>query len=79
VENALKFTVQWRSVWTIHSQNHLISGKECVRRSVVELTVIVALDNFDGAANLCGDISKKFDKVEKVLDLTPKGKVHTKW
>jgi hypothetical protein len=49
-----------------------------VRGSVVELTVIVAPDNFDGAAKLCGDISEKFDKVEKVLDLTPKGKVHTK-
>jgi hypothetical protein len=40
---------------------------------------IVALDNFDGAAKLCGDISDFFDKVEKVSDLACKGKVHTKW
>jgi hypothetical protein len=40
---------------------------------------IVALDNFDGAAKLCEDINEKIDKVEKVYDLTHKGKVHTKW
>jgi hypothetical protein len=40
---------------------------------------IVALDDFDGAAKLCRDISEKFDNTEKVLDLTRKGKVHTKW
>jgi hypothetical protein len=39
---------------------------------------IVALDDFDGATKLCGDISEKLDKVEKVLDLTRKEKVHTK-
>jgi hypothetical protein len=40
--------------------------------------VRVALDNFDGAAKLCGVISEKIDKVEKVSDVTRKGKVHTK-
>jgi hypothetical protein len=50
-----------------------------VRGGVVELTAIVALDDFDGAAKLCGDINKKFDKVEKGLDLTCKEKVHIKW
>jgi hypothetical protein len=40
---------------------------------------IVALDDFDGAAKLCGDISEKLDNVEKVSDLIHKGKVHTKW
>jgi hypothetical protein len=45
-----------------------------VRGSIVELTVIVALDNFDGAAKLCVDISEKTDKVEKVSNLTCKEK-----
>jgi hypothetical protein len=49
-----------------------------VRGGVIKLTVIVALDGFDSAAKLCGNISKKIDKVEKVSDLTSKGKVHTK-
>jgi hypothetical protein len=50
-----------------------------VRRGVIELTAIVTLDDFDGAAKLCGNISEKIGKVEKVLDLTHKGKVHIKW
>jgi hypothetical protein len=48
-----------------------------MRGGVIELMAIVALDDFDGAAKLCGDISDFFDKVEKVSDLTRKGKVHT--
>jgi hypothetical protein len=64
-KDALGFTIMWRSVWTRHPQNHPIGGEECVRGDVVELTTIVALDDFDGAAKLCGDKSRKFDKVEK--------------
>jgi hypothetical protein len=78
-KDALDFTVLWRSVWTRHSQNHPIGGEECARGGVVELTTIVALDDFDGATKLCGDISEKIDKVKKLSDLTRKGKVHTKW
>jgi hypothetical protein len=50
-----------------------------VRGGVIELTTIITLDGFDGAAKLCGDINEKCDKVEKVLDLMRKGKVYTKW
>ena len=50
-----------------------------MRGGIIELTIIVALDGFDSAAKLCGNISEKIDKVEKVSDLTCKGKVHTKW
>jgi hypothetical protein len=49
-----------------------------VRGGVLKLKVIVAVDGFDGAAQLCGDISEKIDKAKKVSDLTCKGKVHTK-
>jgi hypothetical protein len=45
-----------RSVWTRHPQNHPIGGEECVRGSIVELTTIVAWDDFDGVAKLCRDI-----------------------
>jgi hypothetical protein len=55
-----------------------MSGEECSRGGVVELTTIVALNSFDGAAKLCRDRGEFFDKVEKVSDLTRKGKVHTK-
>jgi hypothetical protein len=79
VENTLVFTVLQRSVWTRCSQNHPISDKKCVRGSIVELTIIIALDGFDDVAKLCGDISEKIDKVEKVSDLTRKRKVHIKW
>jgi hypothetical protein len=37
-----------------------ISGQECMRGGIIELTAIITLDSFDGAAKLCGDISKKF-------------------
>jgi hypothetical protein len=56
-----------------------MNGEECLRGGVVELTVVVALNSFDGAAKQCGDKGEKFDKVENVSDLTRKGKVYTKW
>jgi hypothetical protein len=73
------FTVLRRSVGTRHPQKYPFGDEECVRGGVIELTTIVALDGFDSAAKLCGDISEKCDKVERVSDLTCKGKVHTKW
>jgi hypothetical protein len=33
-----------------------------MRGGVIELMTIVALDFFDGAAKLCGDISKKMQQ-----------------
>jgi hypothetical protein len=78
-KDAFNFTVLQRSIGTRHPQKYPFGGEECTRGSVIELTAIVALDCFDGAAKLCGDISKKCDKVEKVSDLTRKGKVHIKW
>jgi hypothetical protein len=50
-----------------------------MRGGVIKLTTIVALDDFNSMTKLCGDISEIVDKVEKVSDLTCKGKVHTKW
>jgi hypothetical protein len=55
-----------------------MSGRERSRGGVVELTTVVALNNFDGASKLCGDKGEKIDKVEKASDLTHKGKVYTK-
>jgi hypothetical protein len=37
-----------------------------VRGGVIELTSIVALDGFDGAAKLCGDIIDFFDSGKSV-------------
>jgi hypothetical protein len=65
VKDALVFTVLRRSVGTWHPQKYPFGGEECVRGGTIELTTIVALDGFDGAAKLCGDISDFFDKVEK--------------
>jgi hypothetical protein len=79
VKDALGFTILQRGVGTRYSQKYPFCGEECVRGGVIELTTIIALDGFDGTTKLCGDISDFFDKVEKVLDLTCKGKVHTKW
>jgi hypothetical protein len=58
-ESTLGFTVLWSSVGAGHPQNHPMSGEECSRGGVVELPVIVAMGNFDGAAKLCGDKGKK--------------------
>jgi hypothetical protein len=60
VENALNVTILWRSVWETHPQNCPIGGEECARGSIVELTTIVALDDFDGEAKLSGDINEIF-------------------
>jgi hypothetical protein len=59
-----------RSAWTRHLQNHPTGGEEYSRGSVVELTTIISLDNFDGVTKLCGDISGKsvrFDPQGKSL------------
>jgi hypothetical protein len=78
-EDALDFTILWRSVGTRHPQKYPFGGEECARGGVIELTTIVVPDDFDGAAKLCGDINDFFfEKVKKVSDLTHKGKVHTK-
>jgi hypothetical protein len=58
-KDALGFTVLWRSVGTRHPQKYPFGGEECTRGGVIELMTIVALDGFDGAAKLCGDISEK--------------------
>jgi hypothetical protein len=45
---------------------------------VVELMGLVTLDDFNGAAKLCGNKGGKMEKVGKASDFTHKGKVHTK-
>jgi hypothetical protein len=42
-----------------------MSGEEHSRGGIVELSAIVTLNNFDGAAKLRGDKGEKIDKVEK--------------
>jgi hypothetical protein len=42
-----------------------MSGEECSRGDVVKLTSVIALNNFDGAAKLCGDKDDFFDKVKR--------------
>jgi hypothetical protein len=71
-EDPLGFTILRRSVGTRHPQKYPFGGEECARGGILELMAIVALDGFDGAAKLCGDICEKIDKVEKVSDLTRK-------
>jgi hypothetical protein len=78
-KDVLSFTILRRIVGTRNLQKYPFGGEECTRGGIIKLTVIVALDAFDGAAKLCEDISKKFDKVENVSELMGKGKVHTKW
>jgi hypothetical protein len=78
-KDALDFTILQRSTVTRHPQKYPFDDEECVRGGVIELTTIVALDDFDGATKLCGDRSEKIDKVEKVSDLMCKGKIHIKW
>jgi hypothetical protein len=51
-----------------------MSGEECSSGGIVELTVVVALNNFDRAVKLCRDKGNFFDKVEKVSYLTRKEK-----
>jgi hypothetical protein len=48
------------SVGKRHLHKYSFGGKECTRGGVIKLTTIVTLDNFDGAAKLCQDISEFF-------------------
>jgi hypothetical protein len=61
-KDAFGFTVPRRSVGTRHPQKYPFGGIECASGGVIELTAIVALDCFDGAAKLCGDISEKMQQ-----------------
>jgi hypothetical protein len=54
------FTILWRSVGARHTQNHPMSGEEFLRGGIVELMVVVALNNFNGEAKLCGDKGEFF-------------------
>jgi hypothetical protein len=63
--DAFGFTILRRSVGTRHPQKDPFGGEECARGGIVELTAIVTLDGFDGAAKLCGDISEKMLQGEK--------------
>jgi hypothetical protein len=56
VKDALDITVLWRSVGTRHSWKYPFGDEECTRGGVIELTAIVALDGFDGATKLYGEI-----------------------
>jgi hypothetical protein len=47
-------------VWIRHPRNHPIGGEECGRGGVIQLTAIVTLGGFDGAAKLCGGVSEFF-------------------
>jgi hypothetical protein len=58
-KDALGFTVLRRTVGTRHLQKYSFGGEECARGGIVELMTIITLDDFDGAAKLCGDISDK--------------------
>jgi hypothetical protein len=72
----LGFTILRRGVWAGHLQDNPTRGKECTCGGIVELTIVVTLDDFDGATKLRGNKGKKIDNVGKVSDLTRKGKVH---
>jgi hypothetical protein len=65
VKSTLTFTILRRGVGAGHPQNHPMSGEERSRGGIVELSAIVTLNNFDGAAKLRGDKGEKIDKVEK--------------
>jgi hypothetical protein len=73
------FTVLRRSIGTRHPQKDPFGGEECVRGGVIELTAIITLDGFDGAAKPCGDISEKMQQGEKSVRFNVQRKIHTKW
>jgi hypothetical protein len=54
-KGALGFTVLQRGVWVGHSQDDPTGGKKCTGGVMVELTTVVTLDDFDGAAKLRGN------------------------
>jgi hypothetical protein len=63
--DAFGFTVLRRNVGTRHPQKDSFGGDLCTRGGVIELTTIVALDGFDGAAKLCGDKQKNATRWKK--------------
>jgi hypothetical protein len=59
-KSTLGFTVLQRGVGAGHPQNYPVSGEECSRVGIVELMTVVAMNNFDGVAKLCGDKGETF-------------------
>jgi hypothetical protein len=59
-KRALDFTILRRGVWVGHPQYNPTGGKECVGGGIVELTIAVTLDDFDGAAKLHGNKGEFF-------------------
>jgi hypothetical protein len=57
--DALGFTILRRIVGTRHPQKYPFGGEECMRGGIIKLMTIVALDGFDGATKLCGNISEE--------------------
>jgi hypothetical protein len=55
VKSTLGFTVLRRGVWAGHLQDDPTGGNECTGGGIIELTIVVTLDNFDGVAKLCGN------------------------
>jgi hypothetical protein len=74
----LDFTILRRGLWIGHPQDDPTRGKNHAGGGIVKLTVVVTLDDFDGAAKLCENKDKNLDKVRKVSEFTRKGKVHIK-
>jgi hypothetical protein len=65
VKRTLGFTILRRGVWAGHPQDDPTGGKECTGGSIVKLTVIVTLDNFDGMAKQCENKGEKLIVWEK--------------
>jgi hypothetical protein len=59
VKSMLSFTILWRGVWAGHPQDDPTGGKECTGGGIVEVTTVVTLDDFHGAAKMCGSKGKK--------------------
>jgi hypothetical protein len=74
MESVLSFTILWTSVWVGHLKDHTVGDKERSKGSIVELTVIVALDNFDGATKLYRDISEKNRQSDESVRFEPQRK-----
>jgi hypothetical protein len=76
MNNMLDFTILWGHVGARHPQLGTFGQEEGPGGQVVKFTSVVALYSFDSATELGSNISKKMDKVVKVLDFCLSGKVH---
>jgi hypothetical protein len=74
MNDTFSFTILWGRVRTRHSELCAVRQEEDLGGRVVKLTLIVALDTFDGPVELSRQISKEIGQINEGVRFKFQGK-----